>query len=159
MADMTREQLESLMLDVYAARMDARDYLDYFIDPDEKREIEKYKAVVAKEFVPGKGRPKCRTTPCKTGIKRLAVLGVGETGLIEARLWTVRCICVYAYLQRGWSKPSHRALAVNMLEKALEMMIGSGAAKEFEPKVAEIKEIVRLSRGELRNELIAILGE
>lgn len=48
--ELTREQLIEVMLELYDARKDAREYLEYYVNPDEKKMHEKYKAVITKEF-------------------------------------------------------------------------------------------------------------
>ena len=72
--ELTREQLIEVMLELYDARKDAREYLEYYVNPDEKKMHEKYKAVITKEFFPQKGRAKGRTSVCKKAIKEFTTL-------------------------------------------------------------------------------------
>ena len=46
--ELTREQLIEVMLELYEARKDAREYLEYYVNPDEKKMYEKYRAVIIK---------------------------------------------------------------------------------------------------------------
>ncbi|MYM11561.1 DUF6155 family protein [Muribaculum intestinale] len=47
---LTRDQIMEVVLDLYEARKEAREYLEYFISPDERGMAEKTIATISKEF-------------------------------------------------------------------------------------------------------------
>ena len=47
---MSEDQLRELVLDLYGARKDIKEYLDFFIDPDVPALTEKYVKLIAKEI-------------------------------------------------------------------------------------------------------------
>lgn len=49
---LTRDQIMEVVLDLYEARKEAREYLEYFISPDERGMAEKTIATISKEFSP-----------------------------------------------------------------------------------------------------------
>lgn len=87
--ELTREQLIEVMLELYEARKDAREYLEYYVNPDEKKMYEKYRAVIIKEFFPAKGRAKGRTSVCKKAIKEFTTLHPSPRLIADLRLTLV----------------------------------------------------------------------
>ena len=53
---LTRDQIMEVVLDLYEARKEAREYLEYFISPDERGMAEKTIATISKEFSPTRGK-------------------------------------------------------------------------------------------------------
>lgn len=74
--DLDAEQLRQLLLDVYDARKEAREYLEFFVNPDIEKLYEKYRAALEKELYRGKyGRSTARISRIKRLIKDFASFG------------------------------------------------------------------------------------
>ena len=66
LAGMSKEDVINVVLELYDARKEAREYLDYFVNPDEAGELEKFKKIVLKEFDDnGTRMPQCRFSVCR----------------------------------------------------------------------------------------------
>ena len=50
LAGMSKEEVINIVMELYDARKEARDYLDYYVNPNESNELEKFKKIVFKEF-------------------------------------------------------------------------------------------------------------
>ena len=50
-----KSSLEELVLDLYSARKEAKDYLEYVIKPNDKGKLEEYREIIAKDFFPSCG--------------------------------------------------------------------------------------------------------
>lgn len=86
-----REQLTQLILDLYSARKEAKDYFDFFINPDVPALYEKYCKQINKEMLRGKyGRSTARISKIKQSIKEFASFGVGPEAQIDLILYAVR---------------------------------------------------------------------
>lgn len=73
LALMSKEQLEILVLEAYAARKDIREYFDYFLNPDPESKYIKALSAVEKECARGKyGRCRARITAIRKAISDLA---------------------------------------------------------------------------------------
>ena len=58
---MTKKDIIEMVLDLYSARKEAKEYLDFYACPDEKGKLEEYKSIIREEFYPSKRRePKTR---------------------------------------------------------------------------------------------------
>ena len=66
LSELDRDQLAEMIVELYEARKEAREYLEYFVSPDENAMLEKYKSVIQKEFFPAKSRPRARTSVCNS---------------------------------------------------------------------------------------------
>lgn len=55
--ELGEEQLRELILDLYDSRKEAKEYLDFFMNPDVKDTVEKYRKMLSKVYFNTKGRP------------------------------------------------------------------------------------------------------
>lgn len=71
-----KSQIIKMVMELYDARKEARDYLDYYVNPNESNELEKFKKIVLKEFDDDISRdPQCRFSVCRKALsdfKKLA---------------------------------------------------------------------------------------
>ena len=87
---MDREQLVQLLLDLYSARKEAKEYFDFFVDPDVDKLYEKYRSEIEKEMVRGKyGRSTARISRIKKSIKEFESFGVEKQSVIDLMAYTV----------------------------------------------------------------------
>jgi len=67
---LSREQLEQLVIEAYDARKEVKEYFDFFLNPDVDRLMEKYKTAIVREFARSKrGSCKARISVIKKNIK------------------------------------------------------------------------------------------
>lgn len=52
---LTKEQIADIVLELYDARKEAKDYLEFYLAPDCNAELEKCKKAVQNEFFPTRG--------------------------------------------------------------------------------------------------------
>ena len=61
-------EIVEMVLDLYDARKEAKEYLEYFLNPDEEEKLKEYKAIILNEFFPKRGDGKCRFSVCRKAI-------------------------------------------------------------------------------------------
>ena len=84
LSGMSKEDVINVVLELYDARKEAREYLDYFVNPDETGELEKFKKIVLKEFDDnGTRMPQCRFSVCR----KSAVSACAEKPCLTSRNW------------------------------------------------------------------------
>lgn len=59
---LTQEQLLEVLMDMYDARKAAKEYLEFFLDPDAGNELEKVKKEVSRIYFTPQGRPRAKFT-------------------------------------------------------------------------------------------------
>ena len=63
-----RSSLEELVMDLYSARKEAKEYLEYVIKPNDSAKLEEYKAIITNEFFPNRGEAKLRFSVCRKAV-------------------------------------------------------------------------------------------
>lgn len=144
-----RDQIVTVLLELYDARKDAREYLEYYVNPDENKMLEKYKAVIAKEFFPAKGRPRARTSVCKKAVKEFITLHPSPRLVIDLRLFLLENIVRYALRMRSWIKDSHCGTACSVLAETLDYMFVHDLIDAYSRRVDNILLTSDGLRGEL----------
>lgn len=70
LAGFTKDQLIELILDLYTARKEVKEYFNFFLNPDSEKLFEKYRKAIDKEFNRTKwGRSKARISVIKKLLK------------------------------------------------------------------------------------------
>lgn len=156
LAELDREQLTQVLLDLYDARKEAREYLEYFVDPDENAMMEKYRAVIAKEFFPAKGRIKGRTSVCKRAIKDFSLLHPSPRLIAELKMYLVESIVSYAVKMRSWIKESHENTLFAVFEEMLDYMFTHDLLVAFEPRIRQVLNTTKGLRGPVKSRTMEI---
>lgn len=91
---MTAEQITDLVLDLYSARAEAKEYLDFFVNPDIERKLEKARCAINKEMSrSSRGRNKARPSRIKRYIKDIRSLDPGDEAVCEIMVYAVETAC------------------------------------------------------------------
>lgn len=63
---MTKAEIIEMVLELYSARKEAKEYLEFYACPDEKGKLEEYKSIIREEFYPKRRRePQTRFSVCR----------------------------------------------------------------------------------------------
>ena len=90
LAQLDRDQLAQLILDLYSARKEAKEYFDFFIDPDVPKLYEKFRADIEKEMTRGKySNSNARISRIRKSIRQFESFGVGAESVIDLMLYTL----------------------------------------------------------------------
>ncbi len=91
------EQLKEVIFELYDLRPEAKEYLDFWIDPDIEKESEKYRIRIFRIFFISEERP--RKNPdfkeLKTLLKYYASLGIDPEKRIELKLYTLDIYAIW----------------------------------------------------------------
>lgn len=94
-----RQGLEQLVLDLYTARKEAKEFLDYAVHPNDNAKYEQYKEIITKEFFPKRGDGKMRFSVCKKAVKDFKSLDPDPVLLCDLMLYIAECASQVA---NGW---------------------------------------------------------
>ena len=87
---MSREQLEQMILDCYESRKEIKAYLDFFMNPDIGKLMEKYKIAISREMARGKrGYSKARISVIRNLIKEFSSFQPGFEAETELRVYAL----------------------------------------------------------------------
>jgi hypothetical protein len=94
-----RQGLEQLVLDLYSARKEAKEFLEYAVNPNDNAKYEQYKEIITKEFFPKRGEGKMRFSVCKKAVKDFKALDPDPVLLCDLMLYIPECASKVA---NGW---------------------------------------------------------
>lgn len=141
---MSAEQIGEMVLDLYAARSEAREYLDFFVSPDIEKKLEKSRSSIKKEMSRNsKGRNKSRSTRIRRFIKDISSLNPGAEPVSEIMTFAVETFCevgsdqiIKTSVQNGYARLLHDTIVyindaglvgdyLPRIEKAVDSMSSS----------------------------------
>lgn len=152
LSTLTREQLLEVVMELYAARKEAHDYLEYYADPDEEKMLEKGMALIDKEFLTGRrGRAKARATVCRKAVKEFDSLHPTARRRAELRLHLLERLVAYARSEYWWLRNSHVALLTWLMDDTLRLLHDSELLDELRPRLEAQAAIFRQPRNPRRD--------
>lgn len=81
---MTKKDIIELVLEMYSAHKEAKEYLEFFACPNETGKLEEYKAIIKEEFYPKRRRePKTRFSVCRKAVADFKKLKPSADALAE----------------------------------------------------------------------------
>lgn len=87
---LTKEQLSQIILDLYDARKEAKEYLEFFLHPNVDKVLAQQLALVEKEMRRQKwGRSRGRVTNIKKAVTELITLKPGDETVLEMLFKTI----------------------------------------------------------------------
>lgn len=156
---LTKEQLVEVMLELYDARKEAREYMEYYVNPDENKMFEKYSAIIQKEFFPQKGRAKGRTSVCKKAIKDFKSLHPSPRLIAEIGFSLPETIMRYAKTSRFHLRESQENTLLTSFKESLEYMYTNDLLDYFTRRIDELIKKSDTSRCPFREEIKDIKSE
>lgn len=86
-----RGSLEELVMDLYSARKEAKEFLEYVIKPNDKGKLEEYREVITKEFFPKRGEGRMRFSVCRKAVSAYKSLDPAPEFLADLMLYIPEC--------------------------------------------------------------------
>ncbi len=134
MANMTAEQLSELVLDLYAARKEAKEYLDFFVAPDIDARLEKVKTAIAKESKRTARRyARPRMSRIRRSIADISSLNPGVEPVLEIMTFAVEEMCrvgTVRYIKEVTTKN-----VAKLLTETLQLADKSGMLDVYLPRL------------------------
>lgn len=98
LASMDKGEIIEAVLELYSSRKEAKEWLDYFAEPDEKKKLEEYKAIIGEEFYPRKRRQaKARFSVCRKALSDFKKMKPSEEAVAELMVFYMENACEFAY--------------------------------------------------------------
>ena len=135
---MSKEEVINVVMELYDARKEARDYLDYFANPNEKSELEKFKKVVLKEFDDDLSRnPQCRFSVCRKALSDFKKLAPSSGTLAEALVFYMERVYEFSFCAGDlWEQ--YYDSAINNFRSTLKFLIKNGLLEPMMPRIVQI---------------------
>ena len=138
LSSMSKEEVINVVMELYDARKEARDYLDYYANPDESNELEKFKMIVLKEFGDdGKHFPQCRFSVCRKALSDFKKLAPSEDTLAEAMVFYVERVYEFSF-NAGDLWEQYYDSAISNFRSTLKFLIKNNLIESMMPRIVQI---------------------
>lgn len=127
---MDKAELITLILELYGAKKEFKEYLDYYVNPNEKEQFQKAKKIIEKEYFPEKGWPKERLSVAKKAISDFSKLKPSPELEAELMIFLVECGCRYTNDYGDMSESFYTGME-NNFSRALKFMKKHELLKRF----------------------------
>ena len=116
--NMTAEQLSELLLELYDIRKEARDYLEFWVDPDPAKTVAKAEKEVRMIFYTSTAVPRRKPSLSELNriVKHFMTLGLDRDSTAEFLLYVAETEC--GWLELRWRRLSYRSSMKKNLEAA-----------------------------------------
>ena len=133
---MPKEEIIGMVLEMYDARKEAKEYLEFYANPDEDGKLEEYKKIITEEFYPSKGRqePKTRFAVCRKAVSDYKKLKPSPDKLADLMLCYVENACKFTY-DYGDMWEQYYTSVENNFEKTMAFLAENNLLEHFKPRL------------------------
>lgn len=127
-------EIIEMVLDLYDARKEAKEYLEYYLNPDEKEKLKEYKTIILNEFFPKRGDRKCRFSVCRKAIADFRKLYPAPENLADLMLYLVENACEAADLWGDLWESFYDSTESNF-EATMKFITKNGLLPKFQKRI------------------------
>ncbi len=132
---LSKEQIIEVVLELYDNMKPVKEYFEFYLSPNEKEMLERYRAVIVAEFYPSgrNGFPKTRFSVAKKAISDFRNLKPAPELLADLMLTLPELACKLAY-ECGGMTEQYSISTPNNFKVALEYMRKNNLLNRFKPR-------------------------
>ena len=153
---MPKEKIIGMVLEMYDARKEAKEYLEFYANPDEDGKLEEYKKIITEEFYPSRGRqePKTRFSVCRKAVSDYKKLKPSVDKLADLMLCYVENACQFTY-DYGDMEEQYYTSVENNFEKTMAFIAKNNMLEHFKPRLRQCMEWVGPIKSKWRVTLVS----
>lgn len=157
--ELNAQQLTEVILDMYDARKDAREYLEYFANPNEEKMADKTRAIIDKEFFPLRGEGKARVSVCRRAIKDFMLLHPSPRLIAEVKYHYVERAVAYGFCWRWHIRESVVNGMITAWRDLLDYCYAQGLLDAMYPAISVMNSQLKTSRSYDAREMLAVYAQ
>lgn len=155
--ELSKEQLEEQLLELYDKFKDVKVYYDFVFNPKENDLVKEAKLKISNEYFPIKSKkPKMRRSVAQKYIKHFITLGVDSFIIADIMLYNLEIAQALTAEKEIKSEAFYKSM-LNSYEQALSFMIEKGILYDFKSRVVAINEETGFQKWPNRYEFNAIV--
>ncbi len=97
LASLDKSQIIEVVMELYEARKEAKDYLEFYLNPNEDAKLESFKKIIGNEFYPSRGEPKTRFSVCRKAVTDFLKLKPSPDKVADLMLFYSEQACQFSY--------------------------------------------------------------
>ncbi|MBQ6064068.1 MAG: hypothetical protein IJK42_15900 [Prevotella sp.] len=130
-----KERIVNIVLELYDARKEAKEFLDFYLEPNEDKKLEEYKAIIREEFFPKRRiEPQCRFTVCRKAISDFKKLKPHPMCIADLMLYYIECGVEMTVMYGDMWEQFYTALE-NNFDKAMAYICQNGYGEPFRERI------------------------
>lgn len=135
---MEKDEIIKMVLEMYSARKEAKEYLDFYVEPNEVAKIEEYKHIIQEEFYPKSRRsePKTRFSVCRKAVSDFKKLHPSDYMLADLMVFYMETACRFTYDYGDMWEQFYDSVEGNF-KKTLEFLVANDLWEEFYPRIRQ----------------------
>lgn len=137
LAALTKEEVIALVLNLYDVKKEAKEYLEFIVNPDHDAKYREYKQIISNEFYPKRGEPKLRFSICRSAISDFRKLKPQPIQLADLMLFYIETGVEFT-VEFGDMWEQYYDTLVTNFDKAMKVITEFGLIKEFEPRIKKL---------------------
>lgn len=137
LGSLNKAEIIQIVLDLYEARKEAKEYLEYFINPNEQRKMEEYKQIIENEFYPKRGFPKCSFSVCRKAIADYRKLHPSPENLGDLMIFFVEQACMLTH-EYGDMEEQYYTSTENNFNAAMKHLAKNRIIEQFDNRIETI---------------------
>lgn len=155
--ELSKEQLEEQLLELYDKFKDVKVYYDFVFNPKENDLVKEAKLKISNEYFPIKSKkPKMRRSIAQKYIKHFITLGVDDFIIADIMLYNLEIAQALTAEKEIKSEAFYKSM-LNSYEQALSFMIEKGILYDFKSRVVAVNEETSLQKWPNHYEFNAIV--
>lgn len=161
--DLTKEQLEEQMVELYEKFSPVKVYYNFVFNPNETALLQDFKVKVSHEYFPIqkgkiKRRPKMRRSVAQKLIKHYIVLGVDPFIIADAICYHIEIAQAYSADHFVKQELFYKSM-LNSFEQVVRFTIANGIVGDFKTRLNAISAETIRQRWQNKQEFVAILDK
>lgn len=139
---MPKEDIIRMVLEMYDARKEAKEYLDYYANPDEDCKLKEYKDIIREEFYPANERKeaKLRFAVCRKAVSDYKKLKPSPDKIADLMLFYVENACQFTN-EYGDMWEQYYTSVENNFNRTMAFMNKNGLLEQFKPRLTKCMEL------------------
>ncbi len=137
---LTKEQVIDVVLELYDARKEAKEFLEFYLNPDDDAKLEEYKKIILDEFYPSRGEPKFRFSICRKAISDFKKLKSHPACVADLMLYYIEVGVNFTAECGDMWEQYYTTLETNF-EKALEYIVEHDFVDEYRARIEKMLEV------------------
>lgn len=138
--DLSKEQLEEQIIDLYGRFKEVKTYYDFAFNPKEKKLVEECKIKISNEYFPlGRRKPKMRRSVAQKYIKHFLTLGMDVGFIADVMLYNIEIAQTFSSGRPPKQESFYKSMLVSF-EKASEFIVTNGLLSEFKSRLENISD-------------------
>ncbi|WP_421919315.1 DUF6155 family protein [Marinifilum sp.] len=137
---LTKEQLQDQLLDLYDRFKDVKEFYDFAFNPNENKLLEECKFKISKEYFPVNGRKaKMRRSVAQNYIRHFKRLGVNPSLIANVMLYNIEIAQTFTSGQCIKQESFYKSM-LKSFQEAIKFIEVKGLKKEFKDRIENIIE-------------------